>query len=122
MEDGMTLRFIISMSIVIAIFIWAIRRSSMRLEENRRQLNNPQKYSEYLTKLAHITETSEFDVFVKAGKEHKIPMYMIKSDFSKYLKTGCPEDKIPSYVKELIDEGKEIIRDAEVSPFTNFRF
>ncbi len=83
----------------------------------RKKMNNPESYADYLAKLSYITRKPVHILFVIAGEESKIPKYMIRSDLDKYLDNLGDDDYLPSYVKEFLDEGKEIIKETKVSIF-----
>lgn len=80
----------------------------------RKKIKNPESYSDYLAKLSYMTRKSIHSLFVTAGEESKIPSYMIVSDLNKYLNNLGNDDFLPSYVKEFLDEGKDIIKEAKV--------
>jgi hypothetical protein len=64
-----------------------------------------------LNKLCYISGHSAWDIFCISGDG--IPKYMLDSDFKKYLKT----ERIPPYVRDFLEEGKQIIEDAPTCPF-----
>lgn len=97
--------------LLICILVW---RNALKMQNAHIQINNPIDYDQYLYKLTLITEKSTREIFYIAGEG--IPRYMIERDFKDYLM----KQSIPSYVTEFIDDGKEVIEDTIVSPFTYF--
>lgn len=102
------MKLAIAIAICLALVFW----NSKQLERCRKKADNPETYDDYLTKLCYISKKSAYDIFVIAAET--IPKYIVDRDFRKYLETS----EVPEYVKEFLDEGKETIKEANVSPFT----
>ena len=99
--------------LVIIIIAFLVYRNSEGLRRIQKRLNEPRSYDDYLRKLCYLSKKSSYNIFHEASKKYNLPKYLVDRDFDKYL----IDESIPDYVKEFIDEGKEIIKNAVVSPF-----
>jgi len=105
-------------TILVILFIaFLVYRNAERLRRIQEKLNTPITYDDYLRKLCYIAEKSHSEIFKEAADRHNLPRYMVDRDFKRYLR----DQTIPNYVEEFIDEGKEIIKNAEVNPFVFYR-
>lgn len=73
-------------------------------------INEPKEYPDYLLKLSMITDKKQYDLFVIAGEECNIPVYLVKRDWETYIKTGT----MPTYMTDFLDEGKEYIDEVQI--------
>ena len=103
--------------IVIIIIAFLVYKNAERLRRIQEKLNKPVTYDDYLRKLCYLAEKSHSEIFIEAANKHNLPKYLVDRDFKHYLRT----QEIPQYVKEFIDEGKDIIKNAEVNPFVFYR-
>ncbi|MGD2072515.1 MAG: hypothetical protein PVG65_03405 [Candidatus Thorarchaeota archaeon] len=93
----MNLGLLVALAVIIAVMWFKVKCL--------KAVNEPKSYPDYLLKLARIADKHQYEFFEIAGKEDKIPNYIIKNDWKIYIKTG----KLPSYMITFIDEGKEYI-------------
>ena len=93
--------------VMLVVYLWASKRNLMK--------NRPLTPQEYLWKLKCITSKSEYELFQIAAKEKGWPSYQVERHFGKYLE----DQKIPEYVSEFLNDGKEYI-DAYRSVSGNF--
>ncbi len=94
---------IMTFALTIAVAIWVKRRLL-------KEVNNPKTYPDYLLKLSAITGKNQHDFFIIAGEECNVPTYLINRDWQIYIKTS----KMPDYLIDFLDEGKEHIDEAQV--------
>jgi hypothetical protein len=83
----------------------------------QQKINNPESNADYLIKLSYISGKSQYDLFIIAGKEQRIPEYLSKKDFDNWIKSGC-QSELPDYVIEFMEPEKEFIRTTPASPFS----
>jgi len=101
------------------VVIYLVYRNAKKMQQAIDNANKPiVSYAGYLNKLCLMTNKSTYDIFYIAAEPHKIPKWMVEKDFSNWIKKFGADDKMPNYVKEFLDEGKEIIEEAYVNPFT----
>ena len=67
-----------------------------------KQLRTPE---DYLWKLRHITDKSEYEIFEIAAEEKGRPIHLVEDDFNRYIK----DQTLPIYVKQFLSDGKEYI-------------
>lgn len=70
--------------------------------------NKPQTWPEYLLKLSRMTNKGQYEFFEIAADG--LPKQYIENDWRTYVKTG----KLPKYVIEFLEEGKEVIDSAQI--------
>lgn len=70
--------------------------------------NEPKTYPEYLLKLSRITNKDQYEFFQIAADN--VPKYIIDKDWKTYISTG----KLPQYVIDFLEEGKDYISSKQI--------
>ena len=99
--------------ILIGIIALNIYLRNKTLSELHTRIMKPETDEDYLRKLCYISHKNTYEIFTEAAGDN---YRFITQDHDRYLKTQT----IPGYVVEFINEGKEVIEKAHVSPFTFF--
>ena len=73
----------------------------------------PASTEDYLFKLARITGSSEYDIFIKAAETWPVSRATVGSDFKNYLLSQT----IPYYVNDFIRKNKHHIDEIHLSQF-----
>ena len=75
--------------------------------------NMPTSTEDYLFKIARITGTSEYHVFIKAAEAWPVSQSMIEHDFREYLL----KQTVPHYVNDFVRKNKQQIDDIQLNQF-----
>ncbi len=73
----------------------------------------PASTEDYLFKIARITGTSEYDIFIKAAETWPVSQAMVGGDFKKYLL----HQTVPYYVNDFIRKNKRHIDEIDLGQF-----
>ena len=93
---------------IISVIIFLLFIVAIVYEFNQRKKHPPKitTHLDYLWRLKEITDKSEYEIFVIAGKEKGWPEYQVKKHFKRYL----ADQTLPVYVKQFLEEGQDHIR------------
>ena len=92
----------------VCLFIQLTNRINQLVVQNK-----PHSTEDYLFKIARITGTSEYNVFIKAAESWPVSKAAIENDFREYLLNQT----VPHYVNDFVRKNKQHVDDIELNNF-----
>ena len=107
MLEFMTLNTALTL-IGACLFIQLSNRLDQRVVSSK-----PRSTEDYLFKIARITGTSEYHVFIKAAETWPVSHAMVEQNFKDYLLNQT----VPHYVNDLVRKNKQHIDGIDLNQF-----